>query len=105
MVSTILIHGVIKNKFWRVVGWWMGRGSWREVIVMDMSSGKSIGFTQTEQKRRRAFPNQGNFERQDQKKNMVEQMQALPEWQKRQHWLTQLGDQSRTNLRLTLCGC
>lgn len=34
----------------------MGRGSWREVIVMDMSSGKSMGFTQAEQKRRRAFP-------------------------------------------------
>lgn len=55
-----------------------------------------------------SIPNQGNFEKQDQKKNrdsMVEQRQGRPEWQKRQHWLTQLGDQSRTNLRLTLCGC
>lgn len=34
----------------------MGSGSWREEIVMDVSSGLSIGFTQAEQKRRRAFP-------------------------------------------------
>lgn len=40
MVITIWIHGVIKNKVWRVVGWWVGSGSWKEVIVMDMSSGK-----------------------------------------------------------------
>lgn len=44
-----------------------------------------------------SIPNQGNFKKPDQKKNrdsVVEQMQDLPEWQKRQHWLTQLGVQS-----------
>lgn len=34
----------------------MGSGSWREETAMDMSSELSIGFTQAEQKRRRAFP-------------------------------------------------